>query len=48
MCWVAAGVLEATTGFRRVKGCKDMPTPITALRTLDAQLGLGEAPKMVA
>ena len=28
-----AGVLEAAKGFRRVKGCKDMPTLVTALRT---------------
>ena len=30
--WVAAGVLEAAKGFRRVKGCKEMPTLVTALR----------------
>ena len=46
--WVAAGVLEAANGFRRVKGCKDMPTLVTALRTRDAQLGLGELSEMVA
>ncbi len=23
--WVAASVLEAAKGFRRVEGCKDMP-----------------------
>ena len=45
---VAAGVLEAANGFRRVKGCKDMPTLVTALRTRDAQLGLGELSEMVA
>ena len=37
--WVAAGVLEATKGFRRVKGCKDMPQLVAALRARDAQLG---------
>ena len=41
--WVAAGVLEATKGFRRVKGCKDMPQLVAALTARDAQLGLGES-----
>ena len=30
--WVAAGVLEAAKGFRRVKGCQDMPALVAALR----------------
>ena len=38
--WVAAGVLEAVKGFRRVKGYADMPTLVTALRARDQQLGL--------
>lgn len=38
--WVAAGVLEAVKGFRRLKGYADMPTLVTALRTRDRQLGL--------
>ena len=46
--WVAAGVLEATKGFRRVKGCTDMPQLVAALRARDAQLGLGESSEMVA
>ena len=46
--WVAAGVLEAAKGFRRVNSCKEMPTLVTALRARDAQLGLGDSPKMVA
>lgn len=46
--WVAAGVLEAAKGFRRVKGCKDMPTLVMALRARDVQLGLGESSEMVA
>ena len=46
--WVAAGVLEATTGFRRVNGCKDMPQLVAALRARDAQLGLGKSSEMVA
>ena len=29
--WVAAGVLEAATGFRRVQGCQDMPALVAAL-----------------
>ena len=30
--WVAAGMLEAERSFRRVRGCKDMPILIAALR----------------
>jgi len=37
--WVAAGVLEAVKGFRRVKGYADMPTLVAALRARDRQLG---------
>jgi transposase-like protein len=37
--WVAAGVLEAVKGFRRLKGYADMPTLVTALRARDQQLG---------
>ena len=33
--WVAAGVLEAANGFRRVNGCQDMPTLVAALRARD-------------
>ena len=46
--WVAAGVLEATKGFRRVNGGTDMPQLVAALRARDAQLGLGESSEMVA
>ena len=46
--WVGAAVLEAANGFRRVKGCKDMPAPVAALRARDAQLGLGDSSEMVA
>jgi len=38
--WVAAGVLEAVKGFRRLKGYADMPTLVAALRTRDRQLRL--------
>ena len=38
--WVAAGILEAAKGFRRLKGYADMPTLVTALRARDRQLGL--------
>jgi transposase-like protein len=38
--WVAAGVLEAVKGFRRVKGYADMPLLVAALRARDRQLGL--------
>ena len=37
--WVAAGVLEAVKGFRRLKGYADMPTLVSALRARDRQLG---------
>jgi hypothetical protein len=30
--WCAAGMLNAQPNFRRVKGCKDMPTLVAALR----------------
>ena len=46
--WVAAGVLEAAKEFRRVKGCRDMPVLVAALRARDAQLGLDESSGMVA
>lgn len=38
--WVAAGVLEAVKGFRRVKGYKAMPQLVAALRARDQKLGL--------
>jgi hypothetical protein len=48
--WVAAGVLEAVKGFRRVKGFRDMPKLVSALRTRHQQLGLSarEAAEHVA
>ena len=46
--WVAAGVLEAVKGFRRLKGCDDMPALVTALRARDRQLGLTKAEEQVA
>ena len=36
-----AGVLEAVKGFRRLKGCTDMPRLVAALRARDQRLGLG-------
>jgi len=38
--WVAAGVLEAVKGFRRLKGYAEMPTLVSVLRARDRQLGL--------
>jgi transposase-like protein len=38
--WVAAGLLEAVKGFRRLTGHADMPTLVAALRTRDQELGL--------
>jgi len=29
--WVGAGLLEAERSFRRIKGCKDMPTLVAAI-----------------
>lgn len=29
--WVGAGILEAERSFRRIKGCKDMPTLVAAI-----------------
>ena len=46
--WVAAGVLEAVKGFRRVKGCADMPTLVAALRARDHQLGIAVSVENVA
>jgi transposase-like protein len=48
--WIAAGVVEATKGFRRVKGYADMPRLVTALRARDRQLGLvpAESDRQVA
>ena len=44
--WVAAGVLEAAKGFRRLKGHADMPQLVAALRARDQRFGLGDATKV--
>ena len=41
--WVAAGVLKAAKGFRRLKGHADMPQLVAALRTRDQRLGFGDS-----
>jgi hypothetical protein len=41
--WVAAGVLEAVKGFRRLKRYADMPMLVAALRARDRRLGLAVA-----
>ena len=46
--WVAAGVLEAVKGFRRLKGHRDMPTLVAKLRARDQRLGLITAEEKVA
>jgi len=46
--WVAAGVLEATRGFRRLRGMKDMPKLVAALKARDQQLGIGDSVENVA
>lgn len=38
--WMTAAVFEAAKGFRRLKGCKDLPALVGALRRRDEQLGL--------
>jgi putative transposase len=46
--WVAAGVLEAVKGFRRLKGHRDMPTLVAKLQARDQRLGLTAAEEKVA
>jgi putative transposase len=46
--WTAAAVLEAVKGFRRLKGHKDMPKLVAALRARDQQLGLAVSVDHVA
>jgi len=46
--WTAAAVLEAVKGFRRLRGHKDMPKLVTALRARDQQLGLSKSAENVA
>jgi transposase-like protein len=46
--WVAAGVLEAVKGFRRLKGHRDMSTLVAKLRARDQQLDLTNAEEKVA
>ena len=46
--WVAVGVHEAVKGFRRLKGCGDMPRLVAALRARDQRLGLGVSVANVA
>jgi transposase-like protein len=46
--WVAAGVLEAVKGFRRLKGHADMPRLVAALRARDQRIGLAASVENVA
>lgn len=46
--WTAAAILEAVKGFRRLKGHKDMPKLVAALRARDQQLGIRDAVEHVA
>jgi len=46
--WVAACVLEAVKGFRRLKGHRDMPALVAKLRARDQQLGLTTTEEKVA
>jgi len=38
--WTAAAILEAVKGFRRLKGHRDMPQLVAALRARDQELGI--------
>jgi transposase-like protein len=46
--WTAAAVLEAVKGFRRLKGHKDMPKLVAALRARDQELGIAVSAEHVA
>jgi len=46
--WVAAGVLEAVKGFRRLKEHADMPRLVAALRARDHRMGLRVSVEHVA
>ena len=46
--WTAAAVLEAGKGFRRLKGHKDMPKLVAALRARDQQLRIAVSTENVA
>ena len=46
--WVAAGVLDAVKGCRRLKGYADMPKLVAALRARDQQLGIAVSAENVA
>ena len=41
--WVAAGILEAVKGFRRLQGHTAMPQLVAALRARHQQLGIAES-----
>jgi putative transposase len=38
--WAAAGFQEAAKGFRKIKGCAELPRLVAALRARDHQVGL--------
>src|SRR5438132_3881545 len=46
--WTVAAILEAVKGFRRLKGHKDMPKLVAALRGRDQQLGIAVSVENVA
>jgi transposase-like protein len=46
--WTAAAILEAVKGFRRLKGHRDMPKLVAALRARDQQLGIAVSVAHVA
>lgn len=40
--WAVAGLVEATHGFKRIKGASDIRALVNALRARDKQLGIGD------
>ena len=46
--WTVAAILEAVKGFRRLKGHRDMPKLVAALRARDQQLGIAVSVENVA
>jgi hypothetical protein len=48
MAGCSVAILEAVKGFRRLKGHKDMPKLVAALRARDQQLGIAVSAEDVA
>ena len=46
--WAAAGFHEAAKGFRRIKGCSELPRLVAVLRRRDVELGLSSTEEEAA